>query len=307
MKPVVGDWNGDGIDTAAVFDAGGVWHIRNSNTAGTADFGAFAYGAGSWVPLAGAWDMRDIPLVEPNGPNPSGIVSGTATDQDLSNMVSAALQRLADAGADPALLAKLAKADVEFVNFSYGILAVANPAANQLLLDANAAGYGWFVDSTPTQDQEFTNGAAPLGSPAANRIDLLSAVTLGLAQLIGLDLASPGLHNAVLGPGVRKTDAVQNAILSLGGGPPASSVAPTANQQTAPLTTGQPTMTADPNLPGLGLPGVSLPSTTGNSTPTGLGSTTLGSGTTTGLGSTTITAGPSVGGILLNDPHANGQ
>jgi len=53
--PVVGDWNGDGIDTAGVY-RNGVFYLRNSNSNGFADI-TFVYGnlAGD-IPVVGDWN-----------------------------------------------------------------------------------------------------------------------------------------------------------------------------------------------------------------------------------------------------------
>jgi hypothetical protein len=59
--PVVGDWNGDGIDTVGVmlydFSPTGsmTWQLRNSNTAGPPDT-VVAYSHGRDVPITGDWD-----------------------------------------------------------------------------------------------------------------------------------------------------------------------------------------------------------------------------------------------------------
>jgi hypothetical protein len=54
------------------------------------------------------------------------------------------------------------------------------------VLSPNAAGYGWFVDATPGQDEEFgADGAALAGGPAAGRMDLLSVVLHELGHLAG--------------------------------------------------------------------------------------------------------------------------
>ena len=50
---VLGDWNGDGIDTVGVFRVPQVL-LRNSNTTGTADQ-SFVFGEAGWVPVAGIW------------------------------------------------------------------------------------------------------------------------------------------------------------------------------------------------------------------------------------------------------------
>ena len=78
-------------------------------------------------------------------------------------------------------------------------------AANAIYIDRTAAGYGWFVDPTPADDSEFTDSlgpyalAAPSGSPAANRVDLLTTVMHEMTHLLGyghsdsLDLMNPTL------------------------------------------------------------------------------------------------------------------
>jgi hypothetical protein len=59
--PIVGDWNGDGVDTPGVV-RGAMWYLRNSNTSGVADL-TFMYGNPGDNPFAGDWngDGRDTP------------------------------------------------------------------------------------------------------------------------------------------------------------------------------------------------------------------------------------------------------
>jgi hypothetical protein len=51
--PVVGDWNGNGVDTPGVFRRG-TWYIRNSNSTGMAD-ASFFFGNPGDSPIAGDW------------------------------------------------------------------------------------------------------------------------------------------------------------------------------------------------------------------------------------------------------------
>ncbi|MBK6315771.1 MAG: hypothetical protein IPF53_16125 [Blastocatellia bacterium] len=54
--PIVGDWNGDGVDTVGVYITGtGTFFLRNSNSPGPADL-AFTFGAGGGIPLSGDWN-----------------------------------------------------------------------------------------------------------------------------------------------------------------------------------------------------------------------------------------------------------
>jgi hypothetical protein len=63
--------------------------------------------------------------------------------------------------------------------------------ADRILIDANAAGHGWFVDPTPFQAEEFApNGLATPASPAAGRMDLLSVVVHELGHVMGLGHAA---------------------------------------------------------------------------------------------------------------------
>ena len=74
-----------------------------------------------------------------------------------------------------------------------------------IYISRTAAGYGWFVDSTPADDSEFSDPlgpyalAAPSGSSAANRVDLLTTVMHEMTHLLGyghsssLDLMNPAL------------------------------------------------------------------------------------------------------------------
>jgi beta-lactamase class A len=52
-RPIVGDWNGDGVDTPAVV-RGTTWYLRNELTSGGGDI-ALSYGDAADVPVAGKW------------------------------------------------------------------------------------------------------------------------------------------------------------------------------------------------------------------------------------------------------------
>ena len=75
-----------------------------------------------------------------------------------------------------------------------------------MLIDRNAAGYGWFVDPTPTLDEEFassgTSGQLTAVDPqAVDRIDLLTVVEHELGHIVGLkdiDAVSDDVMSGVL-------------------------------------------------------------------------------------------------------------
>ncbi len=71
---------------------------------------------------------------------------------------------------------------------------------DQILIDVNAAGHGWFVDPTPGSDEEFDATGRMLDSADASRIDLLTALMHELSHASGLehsdadDLLAPALE-----------------------------------------------------------------------------------------------------------------
>ncbi|GIF77437.1 hypothetical protein Asi02nite_69550 [Asanoa siamensis] len=55
-EPLMGDWNGDGVDTPGVFRRDQrTFFLKNTNTSGDAD-GAYALGNSTDIPVAGDWD-----------------------------------------------------------------------------------------------------------------------------------------------------------------------------------------------------------------------------------------------------------
>ena len=77
-----------------------------------------------------------------------------------------------------------------------------------IFIDANAAGFGWFVDETPSESSEFRNIDGELiakqSSPAFGRMDLLTAVLHEIGHLLGYEHGDDALMNATLEAGQRK-------------------------------------------------------------------------------------------------------
>lgn len=62
-RPISGDWNGDGIDTAGFYrPSNGSFYLRNSNSSGPADI-VFAYGNNEDLPVAGDWNEDGIDTI----------------------------------------------------------------------------------------------------------------------------------------------------------------------------------------------------------------------------------------------------
>lgn len=64
--PLVGDWNGDGIDTVGLYEPGqSLFHLKDSFTTGASDqyFAFGPSGHAGWIPLAGDWDGDGIDTI----------------------------------------------------------------------------------------------------------------------------------------------------------------------------------------------------------------------------------------------------
>jgi hypothetical protein len=208
-KPVVGDWNGDGTTTIGLVDGLGNWYLRNSNSPGGVDIGPFPYGLPFWTPVAGRFPVGAAEFAA--GGAALETTGTPLTDAELAATVAAALQRLQSAGADPTLVGRLASAQFTVGQLAGGLLGWTDATHNRVVIDIQAAGYGWFVDPTPGSDEEFSGGRALPGTSAAGREDLLTVVLHEMGHLAGwADVdGSPGnLMAATLASGVRRTQAL---------------------------------------------------------------------------------------------------
>jgi hypothetical protein len=92
-------------------------------------------------------------------------------------------------------------------------------ADHQVLISANAAGYGWFTDVSAASDGLFDgSGLAGSGTAAEGRMDLLTVVLHEMGHLAGQDDVDPQNHEGdlmatTLAAGQRRTAAL-DAVFS---------------------------------------------------------------------------------------------
>jgi hypothetical protein len=105
----------------------------------------------------------------------------------------------------------------EIGNLGGGYLGASYLAAGRVVIDDNAAGYGWFVDPTPMQDEEFHTSEAQNAwtarenSDAHERIDLLTVVLHEMGHFAGLAdhddlLSGSDLMTLTLGTSTRRVE-----------------------------------------------------------------------------------------------------
>ena len=143
------------------------------------------------------------------GPLPATPPAPLTSDQ-LQGVVTVALAVWESAGVDAATIARLSQLDFQISPPGGKELGLAS--AGFIEFDPTAQGYGWYVDATASSAGAFRMNAggnvfdAVPGSPAWNKVDLLTVVLHELGHEMGLgDSDDPlSVMDDQLAPGVRR-------------------------------------------------------------------------------------------------------
>ncbi len=128
-----------------------------------------------------AIDGATPPVVQP----PVIVDDGVLSQAELDSLVGAAIARWEAAGitAEQSALLHSARFSVADLPGWY----LGESGGGNFTLDRDAAGNGWFVDSTPLADEEYANGTATANGGAAGRLDALTTVMHEMGHVLGLD------------------------------------------------------------------------------------------------------------------------
>jgi hypothetical protein len=227
-RPLSGDWNGTGTDTVGLYFASAsqsTFFLKNSNSAGAADT-MVNYGPPNttWVPLDGDWSTVGVPQLATGGPAAPAAVGPALSYSQLQPIVTQAIARWAAAGAPQSALQAMGSAQVVIANLPPDYLGAEHDAT--ITISPNAAGYGWFVDPTPQQDQEFVpqqpgNDLRAVNPQAVDRIDLLTVVEHELGHVAGIGDLSNSLDDLMstdLAVGTRRIPQAADVDLLFSGG-----------------------------------------------------------------------------------------
>jgi hypothetical protein len=126
-------------------------------------------------------------LLAAGGPAAVPDNSAPLTNSELQPIVQEPIAEWAVAGASQQVLNAMGQTEFVIANLQNGLLG--STYSNEIVIDANAAGYGWFVDLTPGSSGEYTpvgNHLQAVIPQAAVHMDLLTVVAHELGHIAGL-------------------------------------------------------------------------------------------------------------------------
>ena len=215
--PLAGDWTDSGASGPGLYDpATAMLYERNTNTAGYPDqyvwygvpLSSIPAGKLPWKPVVGGWATPG----QPEFASQVGTASASPlTAAALQPIVTAAIARWTTAGVPGQDVSILDNTRVVIGNLPGAELG--QYFDGTITVSPTAAGNGWFVDTTPNANEEFsaTSGSENMQAivpQAVDRIDLLTVVEHELGHAIGLadqPASTDTLMSDTLPVGIRRT------------------------------------------------------------------------------------------------------
>ncbi|MBN1818737.1 MAG: hypothetical protein JW828_15350, partial [Sedimentisphaerales bacterium] len=143
-------------------------------------------------------------------PQEASILFADTTDKaaDLGPVIEEAIRQWSNLPTAEGLQTQLEQVKIGVADLPEGVLA--QTTGYTILLDVSAAGHSWFIDTTPSCNEEFTFDAnlgrwvADPTGPAYGRVDLLTTLLHEIGHVLGLDHdADLAVMTETLGSGQR--------------------------------------------------------------------------------------------------------
>lgn len=163
-----------------------------------------------------------VALMAAGAPDAAGTSTSALDVTAIDAVLTEAERRWATSGlVDEQAVTDLGTIQLRIADLQGLTLAMADAANNTIIIDANAAGYGWFIDPTLTQDEEFTrrlSGDELMATPASDaygRVDLLTVLEHELGHLLGFGHETVDVMDETLAAGIRITPQVYGTVPAL--------------------------------------------------------------------------------------------
>ncbi|MBL8825457.1 MAG: hypothetical protein JNM18_00640 [Planctomycetaceae bacterium] len=187
-------------------------NLAGAPTLSPARLVTFAANDGTGTPTAIGTSTTTVTLVSPlvASGSPTTIDKTRLTQSQLTSIVTAAITRWSDLGLNAEQLATLRNTSYVIADFGATNLLGTAASGQVITLDDNAAGFGWFVDSTPLADEEFPVeiSGSERRAPGMRKMDLLTVVMHEMGHILGLpdidDHDSTGVMTDALAAGTRR-------------------------------------------------------------------------------------------------------
>jgi hypothetical protein len=136
----------------------------------------------------------------------------------LTAALNEARQRWAATGLDAATMARLNGITVQAADLDG--LTLGEEIGDTIVVDVDAAGYGWFIDHSLGNDSEFQasvgGGLQATRGAAAGRMDLLTVMSHEMGHAMGLGHSETGLMSGTLQSGQRISPSLSPGVPTRG-------------------------------------------------------------------------------------------